>query len=26
VVLAAIQAGLPHAAVPSCHQPVSGPR
>jgi hypothetical protein len=26
VVLAAIQAGLPHPAAPSCHQPVSGPR
>jgi peptidoglycan/LPS O-acetylase OafA/YrhL len=26
VVLAAIQAGLPRAAAPSCHQPVSGPR
>jgi peptidoglycan/LPS O-acetylase OafA/YrhL len=26
VVLAAIQAGLPHAAAPSCSQPVDGPR
>jgi peptidoglycan/LPS O-acetylase OafA/YrhL len=26
VVLAAIAAQLPHAATPSCHQPVSGPR